>query len=626
MKNQKITSKKLKNKKERSSFLTFCDLFPYMWEKGRKDLHQRVLWALFYLCVAKVILVLVPYLFKFSTNILLEKQQEGAYFFWEIFLPIFLVFIYNFAKILQAGFNQLRDAIFAKVGQRAVHQLAYETFIHTHKLSLHFHLQKKMGALFSVIERGTKGIEAIIRFTILNSIPTILEFILVCFVFWLSYGLSYLIVLLLTIIFYFWFTIIMSNWRIGLRLNMNKYDTQANAKAMDSFSNFETVKYFGNEEHEAKRFDESIDEYEKAATKLWVSLGWLNFGQSAILGIGMAILMVMSAYEVLRGTQTIGDFVFVNALIIQISFPLNFIGSMYREIKQGLTDIESMFSLLNEPIEIVDPKNAIPFNIQEGTIKFENISFAYDSRRQILENVSFEILKGQKVAIVGPSGSGKSTLIRLLYRFYDPVKGSIFIDGQNIRNMKQNDLRKAIAIVPQDTVLFNDTIFYNIHYGRLNASEEEVYNTAKQAQIHDFIQSLPDGYNTIAGERGLKLSGGEKQRIAIARALLKRPPILIFDEATSALDNHTESELQSAINNASQNRTTLVIAHRLSTIVNADKIIVMQKGKIVEEGEHKSLLEKKGLYYSLWERQKMTEEIEEMLQKEKEIENYTTKE
>jgi ATP-binding cassette subfamily B protein len=524
-----------------------------------------------------------------------------------------LVLAYNAAKIIQAGLNQLRDALFASVGQYAVRQLAYKTFVHMHQLSLRFHLERRTGGLSRVIERGTKGIETIVRFTILNTLPTILEFALTAVIFAFAYGFSYLLVVAATVWAYTWFTIKASDWRINIRREMNDSDTDANTKAIDSLLNFETVKYFGNETMEAKRFDASMARYEDAATKTWTSLGWLNFGQAVIFGVGMAIVMVMSAREVQAGTQSLGDFVFINAMLMQLSIPLNFIGFIYREIRQGLTDIEQMFDLLDVQQEVQDKPSAEPLDVDKGAIRFNDVHFAYDANRPILKGVSFEVPAGKTVAIVGPSGAGKSTISRLLFRFYDVQSGSVTIDGQDVRDVTQESLRKVIGMVPQDTVLFNDTIAYNIRYGRTDASDQEVEKAAEMAQISGFIKHLPEGYQAMVGERGLKLSGGEKQRVAIARTILKAPPILILDEATSALDTATEQEIQSALDIVSRGRTTLVIAHRLSTVIGADEIIVLKEGLIAERGTHRALLKQDGLYASMWNRQREADEAEERL-------------
>nr|WP_207207702.1 ABC transporter ATP-binding protein/permease [Ensifer canadensis] len=590
-------------------------MWPYMWPSDRADLKLRVVWATIILVIAKVVLILVPYFFKWATDALNNKPDALGFLPQFLGGAVMLVLAYNLARLLQAGLNQLRDALFASVGQHAVRQLAYKTFVHMHQLSLRFHLERRTGGLSRVIERGTKGIETIVRFTILNSVPTLIEFLLTAVIFWWGYGFSYLLVTAITVWLYIWFTVKASDWRIAIRRSMNDSDTDANTKAIDSLLNFETVKYFGNEEMEAKRFDRSMERYEKAATQVWTSLGWLNFGQAMIFGAGTAVMMVMSALAVQRGEQTLGDFVFINAMLIQLAIPLNFIGFVYREIRQGLTDIEHMFDLLDVEAEVVDRPDARQLAIANGAIAFKDVHFAYDAARPILKGISFEVPAGKTVAVVGPSGAGKSTLSRLLYRFYDVQQGTITIDGQDVRGVTQKSLRAVIGMVPQDTVLFNDTIAYNIRYGRVSATEEEVVAAAEAAQIATFIQSLPEGFQAMVGERGLKLSGGEKQRVAIARTILKAPPILILDEATSALDTRTEQEIQSALDVVSRNRTTLVIAHRLSTVINADEIIVLKDGVIAERGTHGELIDRDGLYASMWSRQREATQAEEQLKR-----------
>ena len=598
-----------------NTFRTILNLWPYMWPSDRPDLKLRVLWAVLYLVLSKLVLISVPYFFKYATNALNVDYTPPSWLPAIFAAPFMMVLAYNVARILQAGLNQLRDALFATVGQHAVRRLAYQTFVHMHELSLRFHLERRTGGLSRVIERGTKGIEAIVRFSILNTAPTVLEFALTALVVYISYGWHYMSVVAITVGLYTWFTIKASNWRISIRRQMNESDTEANTRAIDSLLNFETVKYFGNEDLEAKRFDSSMAGYEKAAIKTWISLGWLNFGQAVIFGAGMATMMLMSAYEVMHGTQTLGDFVFINALLMQLSIPLNFIGSIYREVRQGLTDIEAMFDLLDVKQEVTDAPDAKPLIVKEGEIRFNHVEFSYDTNRQILKDIDFSVPAGKTVAIVGPSGAGKSTISRLLFRFYDVQKGSIIIDGQDIRSVTQKSLRNAIGMVPQDTVLFNDTIAYNIRYGRPDASDEEVKKAAEMAQIGDFIAQLPDGYQSMVGERGLKLSGGEKQRVAIARTILKAPPILILDEATSALDTATELEIQYALDVVSRGRTTLVVAHRLSTIIGADEILVLKGGRIIERGKHDELLAKGGLYASMWHKQLEASKAEEQLRK-----------
>lgn len=601
-----------------SPMATLAKLRPYMWPSDRLDLKMRVVWASAFLLAAKLVLLLVPYFFKWSTNALSGLPLTSDIFPPFLLTTAVLVIAYNVLRITQQGFNQLRDALFASVGQHAVRKLAHRTFIHMHELSLRFHLERRTGGLSRIIERGTKGIDTIVRFTVLNTIPTVLEFALTALIFGLTYGWLYVAVVALTVAVYVWFTVKASDWRIQIRKDMNTSDNDANTKAVDSLLNYETVKYFGNEGMEAERFDRSMARYESAATKTWTSLGWLNFGQGVIFGLGMLIVMVMSASEVQAGRQTVGDFVFINAMLMQLAMPLNFIGMIYREITLGLTDIGQMFDLLDVEAEVTDKPDAPELEARTGAIAFKDVHFAYDPARPILKGVSFDVPAGKTVAIVGPSGAGKSTLSRLLFRFYDIQSGSITIDGHDIRDVTQQSLRAAIGMVPQDTVLFNDTIAYNIRYGRIGASDTEIRQAAEMAQIGAFIEKLPDGYKAMVGERGLKLSGGEKQRVAIARTILKAPPILILDEATSALDSQTEQEIQAALDHVSKNRTTLVIAHRLSTVINADEIIVLKDGEIAERGRHEALLRKKGLYAAMWSRQREATEAEERLRKARE--------
>ncbi|MCC0038317.1 MAG: ABC transporter ATP-binding protein/permease [Brucellaceae bacterium] len=601
-----------------SMFTTLGNLWPYMWPADRPDLKRRVVWATFFLVVAKLVLMLVPYFFKWATDALDGGLDAPAAIPALLVAPVMLVVGYNVVRIVQLGFNQLRDALFARVGQHAVRQLAFKTFVHMHELSLRFHLERRTGGLSRIIERGVKGIETIVRFTILNTAPTVLEFALTAIIFAVAYGWTYVAIIAVTVALYTWFTVRASDWRIAIRRDMNNSDTDANTKAVDSLLNYETVKYFNNEAMEAERFDRSMARYESAATRTWTSLGWLNFGQGVIFGAGMAAAMGLSAWEVTRGTQTLGDFVFINAMLMQLSIPLNFIGFIYREIRQGLTDIEQMFDLLDVPQEVTDRPGARPLDVEKGTVRFEDVRFAYDPNRPILKGISFEVPAGRTVAIVGPSGAGKSTISRLLFRFYDIQHGRITIDGQDIRDVTQASLRARIGMVPQDTVLFNDTIAYNIRYGRTGASDEEVHEAARMAQIADFIAMLPDGYQSMVGERGLKLSGGEKQRVAIARTILKAPPILMLDEATSALDTQTEQEIQAALDVVSRGRTTLVIAHRLSTVIAADEIIVLRQGEIAERGTHRELLDAGGLYAEMWNRQREATEAEERLRRARE--------
>ena len=591
---------------------TVRNLWDYMWPADRPDLRMRAVLAIGALLLAKVASTLVPFAYKGIIDALGTSGPEAAVLLG-LSVPIILVIAYGVGQIVDTGFQQLRDILFASVGQNAVRQLAYRTFTHVHRLSLRFHLQRKTGGLSRVIERGTKGIETIVRFTMLNTAPTLVEFVIVGVIFGWMFGIAYVLVLAAVVVLYMVFTVRASNWRIAIRRDMNDSDTDANAKAIDSLLNFETVKYFGNEELEANRFDKAMSGYERAAIRIWTSLGWLNFGQGVIFWIGMITLSVMSALGVMRGELTVGDFVLLNTFMMQIYRPLNQIGFVYREIRQGLADIEAMFILLDQNPEIEDKANALPLEISGPVLSFEDVHFHYDPDRPILKGVSFTVPAGKTIAVVGPSGAGKSTISRLIYRFYDAISGSISIDGQDVSDVTQASLRAAIGMVPQDTVLFNDTIAYNIRYGRPGATDEEVRDAARMAQIGDFIESLPHGFETQVGERGLKLSGGEKQRVAIARTILKAPPILILDEATSALDTHTEREIQSALDTVARDRTTLVIAHRLSTVVDADEIIVLRDGVIAERGRHNDLLASDGLYAQMWNRQREAAEASERL-------------
>ncbi len=596
--------------RETSQWTTMKGLMPYLWAKGRPDLKARVIIALLLLVGSKVVTILTPYAFKWAADALAAGQGQTVAL---LSVPFFMVMAYGLGRVFSVLFAQMRDAVFAKVGQRAVRELSTNTFMHLHQLSLKFHLERKTGALSRIISRGINGVDSVLRFALFNTLPTAFEIIFLCGAIAWSLGWVYALVVALTVFAYVTFSYLATEARIGIRRTMNEADNDAGTKAIDSLLNFETVKYFGNEKHEAQRYDGAMARYEGAAIKTWVSLAALNAGQAVIFSAGLTIVMVMSALAILSGKDTIGDLVLGNALLIQLSIPLNFIGSSYREIKQGLIDVEGMFSILKQNAEIADKPGAAPFRAAKGEIAFEHVSFAYDEARPILNDVSFVVPAGKTVAIVGPSGAGKSTISRLLYRFYDVTRGHILIDGQDIAEVQQESLRRAIGMVPQDTVLFNDTVRYNIRYGKPEASDAEVEEAAKLAQIHDFVISLPKKYESLVGERGLKLSGGEKQRVSIARTILKAPPILILDEATSALDSLTEQEIQSALKVVSRNRTTLVIAHRLSTIIEADEIIVLDKGKIAERGTHSALLRKKGLYATMWNRQQQADKARRRL-------------
>jgi ABC-type transport system involved in Fe-S cluster assembly fused permease/ATPase subunit len=590
------------------------ELLPYIWPANRPDLRWRVVYALAALVVAKVITLGVPIAYKSVVDLLTgEATGKEITAIGLAASPAFLIIAYGVARVLVVLFSQFRDVWFTVVAQNAVRQLAKRTFRHLHALSLRFHLERRTGGLNRVIERGVTGVDTIVRMAVLNSIPTAVELVMISGLVAYYFGWIYVLVVLATVGLYVWFTLWASELRISIRRDMNESDAEAHSKAVDSLLNYETVKYFGNEELEARRFDASMARYEKAAIRTYTSLGVLNTGQAVIFTLGTVICMLLAARDVAAGALTIGEFVMINAILMQLYLPLNFMGMVYREIKQGLIDIETMFALLHEPAEIIDRPGAKPLHVTKGEIKFEHVSFAYDPERPILKDINFEVPAGKMVAIVGPSGAGKSTISRILFRFYEVSGGRMLIDGQNIADVTQASLRAAIGMVPQDTVLFNDTIEYNILYGRPDASTKEVREAARLAQIDGLIMLLPQGYDALVGERGLKLSGGEKQRVAIARTILKAPPILMLDEATSALDSHTEMEIQDALERVARDRTSLVIAHRLSTVVDADNIIVLDQGEIVEQGTHPQLLAKGGLYASLWTRQREADEARERL-------------
>ncbi len=596
--------------REKGQWETMKGLMPYLWPEGRMDLKMRVVVAMLFLVFSKIVTVATPYTYKWATDAL---TSTGSPAIAGVAAAVFMVLAYGVGRVMMVVFAQLRDAVFSKVGQRAVREMSSRTFRHLHDLSLKYHLTRRTGGLSRIISRGINGTDSVLRFALFNTFPTALEIIFVCALLAYSFGWIYALTIALTVVCYIWFTYVSTEWRMSIRQAMNEADQDAGTKAVDSLLNFETVKYFGNEEHETKRYDQSMAKYEKAAIKTWTSLAVLNAGQTIIFSIGLTAVMVMSALAVQAKTATLGDFVMVNALMIQLYMPLNFIGSSYREIKQGLLDVQGMFDVLKEDTDIKDKPNAPDFVPGKGSISFDDVTFAYDAERPILKGISFDVPAGHTVAIVGPSGAGKSTISRLLYRFYDITGGRITIDEQDISDVAQKSLRKAIGMVPQDTVLFNDTIRYNIRYGRPDASDAEVEAAAKLAQVHDFVMTLPRQYDSMVGERGLKLSGGEKQRVSIARTILKGPPILLLDEATSALDSFTEQEIQTALKTVSKNRTTLVIAHRLSTVVDADEIIVLDKGLIAERGTHSALLRKKGLYAQMWNRQREAEEARKIL-------------
>ena len=596
---------------EANHWKTLARLSRYLWPPGRFDLRLRAVLAFCALLLSKMINVCVPFFYKGAVDSL---GAEAAL----VTVPVAMIVGYGVTRVLQQGFGELRDVIFARVSQHAQRVVARDTFEHLHGLSLRFHLSRRTGGLSRVIERGTHGIQFVLSFMLFNIVPTLLEILLVTAVLYWFYGAAFAALCFGTIACYIAYTMAVTDWRLKLRREMNKSDSEASSRSVDSLINYETVKYFSNEELESTRFDKVLSRYEEAAVKSQTSLGVLNIGQGLIIGLGLVGVMWLAASHVVNGSGTIGDFVLVNTYLIQLYLPLNFLGYVYREIRQSLTDMEKMFSFLAVKQEVTDAPESQPIEARDGEVRFENVSFGYHAERGILNDISFTIPKGKKLAVVGPSGAGKSTLLRLLFRFFDVDGGRITIDGVDIRDVTQGSVRHLLGIVPQDTVLFNDTIYYNIHYGRPDATHEDVVAAAKMAQIHEFIVSLPQGYDSVVGERGLKLSGGEKQRIAIARAVLKDPKIMVFDEATSALDTHTEKEIQASLRKLAEDRSTLIIAHRLSTVVDADEIIVLEGGGITERGTHSQLLAAGGEYARMWYKQL---EVEQYQQKLEEIES-----
>ena len=591
---------------EASGWQTIRRVAPYLWPEGQGWVKRRVVAALGFLIIAKLVSISTPYIYKLAVDQLAGPAPDA-----DMILglgAVGLVVAYGLARLGAVFFGEIRDAVFVRVGQRAIRRLAIETFTHIHRLSLRYHITRKTGGLSRIIERGVKGVDFLLRFMLLSIGPLILELILVAVIFAVFFGWKYAAVVIVTIGLYVWFTFTVTEWRVKLRREMNNQDTDANQKAIDSLLNFETVKYFNAERREADRYDGAMRQYETAAVKTGISLSFLNIGQSALITTGLVIVMAMSALGVKAGTLTVGDFVMVNAYMIQITLPLNFLGTVYREIRQALVDMGEMFGLLGQPAEVTDAPDAKPLRVTGGEVVFDDVRFRYEAEREILKGISFRVGPGERVALVGTSGSGKSTIGRLLFRFYDIQDGSIRIDGQDVRTVTQSSLHQAIGVVPQDTVLFNDTIRYNIAYGRAGATQDEIEGAAQAARIHDFVTSLPQGYDTVVGERGLKLSGGEKQRVGIARTLLKNPPILILDEATSALDTQTERSIQDSLREMGEGRSVVTIAHRLSTIADADQIIVLEDGQIIEQGRHEDLLARGGRYTRMWESQSAEEE------------------
>jgi ATP-binding cassette subfamily B protein len=577
---------------------TLRRFLPYLWPEGEWGLRVRVVLAMASLVAAKVALMFVPIFYRDAIDALDINQGSAI-----LVVPVGIILAYGGARVLSLAFGELRDALFARVGQRAIRTIALEVFRHLHALSLGYHLSRQTGGLSRSIERGTKAIEILLRFSLFSIVPTVLELVLVFVILWRALDVWVALATIATVVIYIAYTMLVTEWRIKFRREMNEEDSRANTRAIDSLLNYETVKYFGNEIHEARRFDSAMRGYEGASIKSQQSLALLNIGQAIIISVGLSVVMLMTAGGIVSGALTMGTFVMANTYLMQLYQPLGFFGFVYREIKQSLIDMEKMFDLLSEDPQVADSSGAPVLEVNDAEVSFEDVHFEYDERRPILNGVSFRVSAGKTVAVVGPSGSGKSTIGRLLFRFYDVTGGSIRIDGQDIREITQGSLRAAIGVVPQDTVLFNDTIYYNIAYGKPGVTPAQVENAARTAHVHEFIMAMPDGYETIVGERGLKLSGGEKQRVAIARTVIKNPAILLLDEATSALDTHTEQEIQRNLREISRGRTTLCIAHRLSTVVDADEILVRDAGRIVERGRHGELLAMDGRYAEMWRRQ-----------------------